>query len=639
MSKKSKKEKFHFEKKSLSYRNEFSYVNILIVFFTAFLIYSNTLTNFYALDDSMVITENQFTQMGLKAIPKILSTDSYMGHFGMSYGLSGGRYRPLTLITFAIEYEFFQTSPHISHFVNALLYALTCAMLFLVLQKIFLSYNTILPLVISLLFAVHPIHTEVVANIKSRDEILCLLFLLLTILYLLRYADTANEKTFIISIIFFLLALLSKENAITFLAVVPFTLYLFRNISIKKNIFYIIPFFCVAVIFILLRSHIIGYIGMHSTKNIMNNPFVDTTFSQKYGTIIFILWKYVALLFFPHPLMFDYSYNQIPLRNFTQSEVIFSMLVNLLLLAFGIIFIRKKSRNPSIKNLIAYGIFVYYITLSISSNIFFPIGAPMGERFLFLPSLGFCIAIGVLLVTFFRIDIINKDESLMKNSSFAFTIAVLLIAGTVKTLSRNTDWKNNLSLFSHDVKYGEQNAMINKAYGNVMIEASQKTDDPLRKREYLLDGMNYLRKAIQIYPVYSEAIQKLGFAFYTIAQYDSAIKYYNEAIRISPFYVQAYINLGVAYHMKGGIPTAMALYKKAIDIQPTNADAYYNLSVAYLNLQQYDDVISNALKAVELNPNYTNAYGNLSNAYSAKKDFEKAKYYYEKAKQLQMNQK
>src|SRR3972149_7555568 len=156
---------------------------VIILFFIilSFLYYGNTLTHEYALDDAIVINQNLFTKNGISGIQDILSYDTFTGFFGKEKKLvEGGRYRPFSLITFAIEYEFFGLSPHISHFINIALYAFTAIMLFLVLSALFAGYRQKyrflnIPFITTLIFIIHPVHTEVVANIKGRDEILALL--------------------------------------------------------------------------------------------------------------------------------------------------------------------------------------------------------------------------------------------------------------------------------------------------------------------------------------------------------------------------------------------------------------------------------------------------------------------------------
>ena len=155
----------------------------------AFLLYANTITHDYALDDWGAVTNNQFVQQGIKGIPQILKVDLW--HFG---NLTLGYYRPLSLITFAIEHEFFDNNPHSSHFINIFLFAITGFVLCLMLTELFQAYHIAFAFLISLLFVAHPIHTEVVANLKSRDELIAFLGVISVVFLMSRHVNSGKKK-------------------------------------------------------------------------------------------------------------------------------------------------------------------------------------------------------------------------------------------------------------------------------------------------------------------------------------------------------------------------------------------------------------------------------------------------------------
>ena len=205
-----------------------------IVFVFAFLLYADTLDLKYTLDDSMIITENSFTKKGFSGMVEIFTNDAFVGFLGKNNLLPGGRYRPLSQAMFAIEKEFFGFNPFMGHLINILWYAFTCMLLYIVLMKLFKNVASVqwyltIPFIASLLFAAHPLHTEVVANIKGRDEILCLFFSLLTVYFILQYLEKRKIYLLVVNLFLFLLAILSKENAFTFLAVIPLIMYVFTG--------------------------------------------------------------------------------------------------------------------------------------------------------------------------------------------------------------------------------------------------------------------------------------------------------------------------------------------------------------------------------------------------------------------------
>ena len=108
---------------------------LILLILLALALHVNTLFNDYVLDDIVVMSQNTFVQKGFKGIPEILTTDYVKGYSSSTSVLSGARYRPLLLISFAIEHQFFGASPFVSHLINILLFALLVALLFNLLNK------------------------------------------------------------------------------------------------------------------------------------------------------------------------------------------------------------------------------------------------------------------------------------------------------------------------------------------------------------------------------------------------------------------------------------------------------------------------------------------------------------------------
>ena len=336
-----------------------------ILIATAFIFYGNSISNKFALDDLIVITGNNFTQKGISGIKDIFTHDSFVGAYGGPLKLSGGRYRPLSIASFAIEKTIFGYKPEVFHFFNVLFFAITLVIIFLFLCRLFTSnqisgnqINYNLPFISSLFFAILPVHTEVVANIKSCDEILALLFSVITFLLLLPKLEkkvivkanksapvvqnNTNLKTIVFSSIAFLLALLAKENSITFLALIPLGLLLFTNYTSGKIALKTIPLVIVALFYLIIRARFAGVIGDRETTDIMDNPYLHATFLQKLATISFVQLKYLGLILFPYQLSYDYSFNQIPLVGFTNPFSLMSIIIHIALLTYAIKVFKKN---------------------------------------------------------------------------------------------------------------------------------------------------------------------------------------------------------------------------------------------------------------------------------------------------------
>ena len=154
---------------------------VFLFFVAAFVLYWNTIPNKYSLDDNLVVYDHPLVGKGISSIPEIF-TSHYRDIDKNVYG-----YRPIAMTTFAIENEFFGQNPHISHFVNIVLYALLLILLFFLLVRLFQNIPRKIIFFIMLLFAAHPLHTEVVASLKNREELLCFIFGIAAVVFGIRF--------------------------------------------------------------------------------------------------------------------------------------------------------------------------------------------------------------------------------------------------------------------------------------------------------------------------------------------------------------------------------------------------------------------------------------------------------------------
>ena len=208
-------------------RNKYYYIVFIAV---CFLIYGNTIYHNFTLDDKIVISENENVQRGWKAIPSIFT---HTTDYGFVENKEGTAYRPVTLMSYAVEIGMFGPKPGVHHFFNLLFYTILCLLIYYLLSEIlFPNKNKLFSVFITLLFIIHPIHTEIVSNIKSRDEIFSFIFFILSIIFLFRYFKAKKLYKIGVSILFYCLSLFSKENAVTFIFIFP--LLDFRNPTIAS---------------------------------------------------------------------------------------------------------------------------------------------------------------------------------------------------------------------------------------------------------------------------------------------------------------------------------------------------------------------------------------------------------------------
>lgn len=614
---------------------------LIVIFLFAVVLYSNTLFNDYAQDDAIVITDNMFTKKGFAGISGILSNDSFYGFFkkeGKAKLVSGGRYRPLSLVSFAIENQFFGLNPTISHLINVILFGLLALVLYKFLLLIFNKLNNkelifFLSFISVLAFIAHPIHTEVVANIKGRDEIFVMLFSFLAAIYSIKWFDSKELNHQVFTFLFFTLALFSKENAITFLAIIPIMYFLFFAKE-KKNYFKLmLPFVGASILFLSVRTYILGFDFGSTSMELMNNPFlklsdntfVPFTFGEKIATVIYTLGKYIVLLLFPHPLTNDYYPRQIAIMGFGDWQVILSTLFYLSLLFFAF----KSYKNHKI---ITFSILFYLITLSIVSNIVFPVGTNMSERFLFLPSFGFSVLTGLLFYYLFR----------FRSTIFYGLFLILIIAYSTKTFSRNKVWKNDFTLFTTDVKVSSNSAKALNAAGGSLVDAAYKEKNAKKKEKMLNEAIDYLQKAIKIYPKYKNAFLILGNANYFLKNYNEAIDAYESALELAPNYEDAKKNLAITcrdagkYYgeIKHDLKKAIFYLEKSMKLDDSNYETIRLYGVANAMAGNNEKSIDLFTKALKLEPNNAGANLNLGNAYFNSGDEINGKKYHDIARKI-----
>jgi tetratricopeptide (TPR) repeat protein len=601
---------------------------LIIIAVFSFALYANTLNHDYAVDDGTVMQNNKIVKKGISAIPEIFTTRYRAGFWERKENL----YRPLSLVMFAIEWQLSPEKPFLGHLVNVLLYALTGVLLFITMTKLLPQKNLLIPLLTTLLFIAHPVHTEVVANIKSRDEILCFLFVIASINFLMNYISSSKIISLIASLLCFLLALLSKESAITFIFVVPLILHFFTSVDLKKIFTTSLFFFGAAVIYLLIRAAVLKGLASETELQIVNNSLLGATdVITRFASAMYIMGKYLLLLFFPHPLVFDYSYNEIKNVPISDFKALTSIAVYLSLFIYALKTFKQK--NP-----LSFCILFFLISISLVSNIFFLIESSMAERFIYMPSFGFCLATAILLTKVLKAETIknnaNNLATFFKNNSKIFSIiVVILVLFSFKTISRNADWKNNLTLLSHDVKTSTESARIRYAYGSaILIEQALKEKDKDKKMDLLDKAIEQLEKGVSILDTYSDAFYHLGLAYKEKGDFPNAIKNL-EAARKNKTWTDAdfYVACGISYGGAKQYDKAIADLKKAIEIDPRSSDALNNLGLYYNEKGDIENTIKSLNKSIEVNPNFDKAYYNLGNTYAKQGDYNKAIEFYKKA--------
>jgi len=592
-------------------------------------LYLNTLGHDYVLDDEMVTFKNKIVTKGISAIPEILTTAYREGFWDRQESL----YRPLSLVMFAIEWQLAPNNPLLGHLINVLLYALTGWLLYKLLHTWMKNQHILIPFAATLLFMAHPLHTEVVANMKSRDEILALLF---GILSLQQFTNYGIEKKFVHAVwggLCFFLAVLAKESAITLFAVIPLVLFFFT--SPKKSQY--------AVSLALLSVGVFAYLGLRITAlgeisnfkeiALINNSIVAAkTTAEHVATSIVIVGMYIRLFLFPHPLSYDYSYNTIPIATPGDFRFLASFAVILGMLIY--IGFNWKKKDPA-----AFGFLFFGLTISIVSNMVIIIEATLGERFAYMPSMGLSMAAPILLAKVVKLrnsKVTSVRDLFISGKAFASIIAVTLFLFSVKTISRNPDWKTSATLFKADKDHNPKSARTQFAYAsNLMHHTIIPLDDNDPKKEKLTrEALEYLNKSLKIYPGYFDAWFHVVLAYRLLKDNASAIAAYENGLKVKDkenidFYIQG----ALAYSELKYYEKAIEANLQALKIDDKRAEIWNNLGMCYTEVGARTDAYHALTKSIQLDSSVANSYYNLGNWYAKGGDYLNAIQLYSKALQ------
>lgn len=596
----------------------------LFIFAVAWLAYANTFKHGYVLDDFSVIKENYVVKQGTAGISTILKTGYRYGYWNSPDNL----YRPLPLIMYAIEWQLWPNNPTAGHVINVLFYGLLCVLMFIFLQKMFSNYTVLLPLITTLVFAFHPIHTEVVANIKSRDEILAFLFSIASILLLFSYIDKKSSFKLVSSLFLYLLALLSKESAITFLAIIPFLFYFFSTAKKMSYAFLTVFYFIPVLIFFAMRYRAIGNQAHLDEVSMVDNLLVAAPdFLTRTATAIKIMGFYLWKLIVPYPLVCDYSYNQIKIVGFGDFKVLISLVVYLTMAFLAVWGLKKKS-------ILSFSVIFFFISMSIYSNLIMLIGSSFGERFLFVPSFAFSLSLAFIITKLY--GFLQKEltfKQVFTNKVFLNILPLLLIYFGM-TLSRNKDWKSSLSLYEADIRKSPESAHMNYYYGLEIMKEKAMENGVVTKPEYLDTAIYYFKRARFIVPTFADAYDQLGLAYFRKDEWEKALAYYDTCLTLSPGKSITYSNMGVIYFQNKQYDKALTAYENAVRFDPKFSDAWMNLGSTYGTLGKFNEAIAAFKKCIEYNPQNAMAHYFIGITYQNLGDMQNARYYIDKAAQL-----
>jgi tetratricopeptide (TPR) repeat protein len=520
-----------------------------IITLITFIFYSSTLNNGYNLDDDIAFTANKHVLSGISNLKSIF-TENTFEHFSLDYG-----YRPISTLSFAIEYILFGVNPFVSHLISILLYSSGTFLFFIWLKNLFPSMNIGVTATIVVLFLALPIHSEIVNNIKSRDELLMLNFGLLASYFSLK-ASEKHDAYLLLVFLFLLLSALSKKTGLIFLGIIPASLYFFKTkLNWKKLALITLPLISTFITIRLLKKGIM----VESSDRIYNtieNPLYNSSFIvDQWSLSLHSFWFYIKKMAYPEELVSYYGFDTIQYQQ--QSIYSFSAFILIItLLVLGAYSLKKRLA-------VSFGAIVLIGGLLPFLNIQTPAVGIVAERFATLASIGYVIIIAFL--------ILKASLWLSKKYQLAIIATILslyLLTSYSAIQARNKEWRNKETLFSADVKKEPKSATLHALLARVYLEK---------------DGItNEHRSIIQFHLEQSIAIFPDKYILTDLANLHSNInnnkikgaKLYNKTIEIYPEFAEPHYHLGWNLLGQGDTLGAINSYRQAIKKDSTYELAY-----------------------------------------------------------------
>jgi len=448
---------------------------------------------------------------------------------GLSLFKSGGfYYRPVVGVTFLLDFLVWRWNPLGYHLTNVILHVL-CILLVFQLTKTLLNCHSkveskaLLSFFTAIFFAVHPIHTESVAWIAGRTDILATLFFLLAFLAYILFRKEKRPVALVLSFVFFFFSVGSKFIGITFPAVVilyELALNRYKNGALF-GLVYGIPF----LVYLAFRAN-----SLHLAEKIIHLSLKGMTVTHFIQLFFSSVWFYMIKSIWPFP------------QNAFIGEVpaFYHPIVGMILLVAIVWAVVKLDRGRLIKFWLAF----FFVTLlpSLIPVYIKVVSTPLAERYLYLPSIAVCFLVSYVLVSFVEKQRAGVGRLLYRGAVTLLTLVTL--AGGIASAKRSLVWKNELSLWGDTVKKSPKFGKVHDNYGVALMEAGRLDE---AEREFKLALSPKVENTIT---GRSNACVNLGNLYLRKGDLDKAGKIYREALRFWRGNAVAYYNLGRFYLIK-----------------------------------------------------------------------------------------
>ena len=532
--------------------------NKTILFVISLLLYGWTIGFEYGIDD-------KFITSSINNIDN--SFDGFLTIFKTWF--AGADYRPISFLSFWLERKIYGFSnPHLSHIVNAILFGFILLKIydFILVSKFYKNERKLILLAVlcSIIYAVHPNHVSVVANIKARDNLLSMLFGLFAAIQLIYYFDYRKIWRILLFIVFITLAFLSKIDAYVFIIAPLLIVFFFRDEKLNFRKLFI--FTGITFLLFFLTFIITGLFKLQLNKaeyifsiGFDENPIVGNgTLINRISLLLTSLFYYLKFLFFPSGYYFFYGYNQIPLTGLLS---IINITASVSLLLFTILCYRFYHKN----RIYTFALLFFLLSIAYALNFYVTVAGIVMDKYNFIASFGFCLALAALII-----DITNADSMLLFKNPF---IIFLIFVFTFFTFYRTKDWRNSFSLIEKDMpsltKSVNANRMAAGAYINLALAEELKPNNNRIYTDSLISiGERYAIRGLNIYDKVPDLWELKGLASFYKKDYNQALHFFLKSKEVDSTYLSSINYIGYTYWALNNSDSAEYYFNYVIAREP-----------------------------------------------------------------------
>ncbi len=548
-------------------------------------VYANSAVNGFTLDDTSLAIGNPFLHE-LRTIPQLFTVDYWYPE------TKSGLYRPVVTTSFALNFAAGGEDPRGYHLVNIALHAANSALVLLLFRRA--TADRLAIAAGAALFAAHAVHSEAVANVSGRAELLCAFFFLASLLlYLESWRASARWTValYAASVLAYLLALLSKETALTLVGVVVLHDFVYVRepeprllrraaLVLRCGALRYAGYLLSTVAYLALRYLWLDLGDPRAGTTHLDNPLLFVEAPWRQLSALEVALRYLWLLLFPARLSYDYSFDQIPLVTSPDDPRIL-LVAAVLALGAGL---AVASYRRAVDLFFALGLGL--VTFSVISNLVIGIGTIMAERLLYLPSLGFCLAAPLAARWLLR----RSRPGPWGDRIFVAIFAVAVALHGERALVRNRDWVSDERLLLGDLEVSPRSAKVRANAGSVLLSAGR-----------FEEAVERYEASLAIKPDYAKAAAQLGHALLKLGREEEAMGRYEQAVRAKTANAEAWNNLGFLLVDRGiGVDRGLTLIQVAVKLEPKNPSFLDSLGWAYFKQGRLEEARRWVQRSLEL---------------------------------------